>query len=87
MCKLYYKEKNYRRSTEKKEAEIRKKEDVMQEERLKRRNEMKLEMKKKNEYTGIIVSSNIQVKLTKLVITRFEGVHLDWFRFWNQFEI
>ena len=78
---------------EKKEAEIRKKEDKMQEEGFKRRieeelkiEEMKLEMKKKNEDKDIIVNRNIQVKLPKLVITKFEGTHLDWFRFWNQFE-
>ena len=48
--------------------------------------EMKLDMKKKNEDKDIIVNSNIQVKLSKLAITKFEGTHLDWFRFWNQFE-
>ena len=65
----------------------------MQEERFKRRmeeelkiEEMKLDMKKKNEDKDIIVNSNIQVKLSKLAITKFEGTHLDWFRFWNQFE-
>ena len=26
------------------------------------------------------------VKLPKLVITKFQGTHLDWQRFWNQFE-
>ena len=78
---------------EKKEAEIRKKEDKIQEEGFRRRieeelkiEEMKLEMKKKNEDKDIIVNRNIQVKLPKLVITKFEGTHLDWFRFWNQFE-
>ena len=25
-------------------------------------------------------------KLPKLVISKFEGTHLDWMRFWNQFE-
>ena len=80
-------------SPENKEAEIRKKEDEMQEERFKRRmkeelkiEEMKLQMKKKNEDKDIIVYRNIQVKPPKLVITKFEGTHLDWFRFWNQFE-
>ena len=48
--------------------------------------EMKLDMEKKNEDKDIIVNSNIQVKLSKLAITKFEGTHLDWFRFWNQFE-
>ena len=26
------------------------------------------------------------MKLPKLVITKFDGTFLDWFRFWNQFE-
>ena len=26
------------------------------------------------------------VKLPKLIITKFEGTHIDWFRFWNQYE-
>ena len=26
------------------------------------------------------------VKLPKLMITKFKGTPLDWFRFWNQFE-
>ena len=71
---------------EKKEAEIRKKEDEMQKERFKRRREkelnieeIKLEMKKKNEEKDMILNRNIQVKLPKLVITKFEGTHLDWF--------
>ena len=25
-------------------------------------------------------------KLLKLVITKFNGTHIDWLRFWNQFE-
>ena len=71
---------------EKKEAEIRKKEDDMQEERFKRRREkelnieeIKLEMKKKNEEKDMILNRNIQVKLPKLVTTKFEGTHLNWF--------
>ena len=71
---------------EKKEAEIRKKEDEMQEERFKRRREkelnieeIKLEMKKKNEEKDMILNRNIQVKLPKLVITKFGGTHLNWF--------
>jgi len=27
-----------------------------------------------------------KVKLPKLVITKFQGTHLDWKRFWEQFE-
>ena len=33
---------------------------------------------KKKEYS--------EAKLSKLVISKFEGTALDWFRFWNQFE-
>ena len=40
--------------------------------------EMKLEMKK-NKDKDIIVNKNIQVKRPRLVITKFEGTHLDWF--------
>ena len=29
---------------------------------------------------------NCKVKLPKLFITKFNGNHLDWFRFWNQSE-
>ena len=29
---------------------------------------------------------NCKVKLPKLFITKFNGTHLDWFRFWNQFQ-
>ena len=58
---------------EQKEAEIRKKEDEMQEESFKRRieeelkiEEMKLEMKKKIEDKDITVNRNIQIKLSKI---------------------
>ena len=27
-----------------------------------------------------------KVKLPKLFITKFNGTHLNWFRFWNQLE-
>ena len=27
-----------------------------------------------------------KVKLPKLMISKFQGTHLDWYRFWNQFE-
>ena len=58
---------------QKKESEIRKKKGEMQEERFKRRmreelkiEEMKLEMKKRNDDKDIIVNRNIQVKLPNL---------------------
>ena len=33
-----------------------------------------------------IRDNTTKVKLPKLVITKFEGTHLDWLRFWSQFE-
>lgn len=30
--------------------------------------------------------STIKPKLPKLDITKFNGTHIDWIRFWNQFE-
>ena len=76
-----------------KKEETRKRENEKQEEIFKRRmeeelkiEEMKLQMKKKGEEKDIIVNRNIQVKLPKLELTKFEGTPLDWFRFWNQFE-
>ena len=48
--------------------------------------EMKLEIKKKNEHKDIIVNRNIQVKRPKLVITKLESIHLEWSQLWNQFK-
>ena len=83
--------------SDREEAEVRRKEDLIQEERFRRRmeeevkiEEMKMEMKKKGfEFSrDEIVKSDekVSVKLPKLKITKFEGTALDWFRFWNQFE-
>ena len=27
----------------------------------------------------------MKTELSKLVITKFDGPHFDWFRFWNKF--
>ena len=69
--------------SEKKQAEIRKKNEK-QEERFKRRmegelniEEMKLDMKKKNEDKDIIENKNIQVKLLKLLKTKLQVTHLQ----------
>ena len=35
----------------------------------------------------VISDENISVKLRKLKITKFGGTALDWFWFWNQFEL
>ena len=34
----------------------------------------------------IVNEERVNVKLPKLVITKFDGTSLDWFRLWNQFE-
>ena len=81
---------------EKKEvAKAKHEENIIQEEMFRRRmqeelkiQEMKLQMKSK-EYEKrdkIVNEERVNVKLPKLVITKFDGTSLDWFRFWNQFE-
>ena len=57
----------------------------MEEEKGHKIEQMKLEMKKTLE-KDIIVDEYIQVKLHKLVMTKFKCTPLDWFRFWNKFE-
>ena len=82
---------------QKKEAETRKKEDEKQEERFRRRMEEeleieknKLEIQKKGYETReekIVREERSKIaKLLRLHITKFEGTHLDWFRFWNQYQ-
>ena len=49
----------------------------------------RLEIKKKFEVKTAEKESDAgkpKVKLPKLVITKFQGTHLDWQRFWGQFE-
>ena len=41
---------------------------------------------KKKEYSLLNNCTFSKTKLPKLVITKFDGTHFDWFRFWNQFE-
>ena len=50
--------------------------------------EMKAEMKKlkKTQERRGSGEDEVRVKFPKLVISQFEGTHLDWFRFWNQYE-
>lgn len=50
--------------------------------------EMQLNLKKKEEEDKAIKSECIvlKVRLPKLLIMRFNGTHIDWFRIWNQFE-
>ena len=52
--------------------------------------EMQMEMKKKEEkkkeYSLLNDCKFSKAKLRKMVITKFDGTHFDWFRFWNQFK-
>ena len=72
-------------------------EEKLEEEKRKRRfeEELKLEeakMEIKREFEKKIDESrakslkDVGAKLPKLVITKFQGTHLDWQRFWSQFE-
>ena len=45
--------------------------------------EMQLHMNKKEEDKAI---KKLKVKLPELVITRFNGTHINSFKFWNQFK-
>ena len=54
--------------------EIEKKKLEIQKKSYKMRGEMVREVRYKN------------VKLPKLIITNFEGTHIGWFPFWNQYE-
>ena len=48
--------------------------------------ERKEKEEKKKEYSLLNFYSFSKTKLPKLVITKFDGTYIDWFRFWNQFE-
>ena len=52
---------------------------------VKKKEEREKEEKKK-EYSLLNDCKFPKTKLLKLVITKFDGTHFDWFRFWNQFE-
>ena len=41
---------------------------------------------KQRDSKGVGSWTSIKAKLPKLVITKFNGTHTDWIRFWNQFE-
>ena len=70
--------------------EMEKQNATVQEERRMERMMMEIQshhMKKKEEDKAIKPDCNVlEVKLPKLVITRFSSNHINWFRFWNQFE-
>ena len=72
-------------------------EDQENEEKFRRRMEEKLEIEKKKklktqkksyEMTRETVPEkrHKNIKLTKFIITKFEGTHIDWFGFWDRYE-
>ena len=83
-------------SIKKEEDQKKQQEEGRHEEKFRRRIEeeleiekMKLEIRKKSyEIRGEVVREDRykNVKLPKLIITKFEGTQIDWFRFWNQYE-
>ena len=88
-------EKSVKRLNDGEQAKTRSKVDQEQEEHFRRRydkemrlEKMKMEMRKKyveSDGKKSAGESN-KVKLPKMVISKFEGTALDWFRFWNQFD-
>ena len=51
-----------------------------------KKKEEKEEEEKKKEYSLLNDFKFSKMKLPKLVISKFDGTHFDWFRFSNQFE-
>ena len=79
---------NSRNSTEedKKKLEQKQHEEMKIEEmRLQLRMEMEKQLGRNADRTSR-PEATVNVKLPKMEITKFQGTHLDWQRFWNQFE-
>ena len=72
---------------EKEEIKLRKRikeELIIQEGKLKRRSQL---TGKLSGASPLRSDREVKVKLPKLEITSFNGTHLDWTRFWNQFSV
>ena len=50
--------------------------------------EMQIQMREESQMREEAKTANVncKAKLPKLFIAKFNGTHLDWFCFWNQFE-
>ena len=48
--------------------------------------EMRQELQKSSRIKGTDNNKDSKCKLPKLVISQFSGTHIDYFRFWDQFE-
>ena len=76
--------------TEKEQREKEQRRHNIEKEFEKERFEQKYNHEKKLEELHEKISSKqpeSKVKLPKLEITKFKGTHMDWFRFWNQYEV
>ncbi len=67
--------------TKQKQLEV---ENKMEREKLEQK--LKFERKLEEMKTAVSNEQSSKVKLPKLIITKFQGTNLDWFRFWNQYE-
>ena len=75
----------------KEEAKAKHEENIIQVEMFRRKiqEELKVQKMKSKDYEKrdkVVNEERVNMKLPKLIITKFDGTSLDWFRFWNQFE-
>ncbi len=55
-------------------------------EREKLEQKLKFERKLEEMKTAVSNKQSSKVKLPKLIVMKFQGTNLDWFRFWNQYD-
>eukprot|EP00794_Sanderia_malayensis_P016264 gene16264-biopygen13817 len=58
----------------------------LEEEKMKIKRELERKMDEEREKSHLSKGQTPKAKLPKLVITKFQGTHIDWPRFWSQFE-
>jgi len=61
-------------------------EDKEDESKLQWKRELEEKVKDKTNDGASSTTGQCQAKIPKMVITPFKGTHIDWFRFWNQYE-
>ena len=79
------------RQREEEIAELRRRrqfeEDIrFEEEKLRIKREFERKMEEEREKSQLRKDQTSKAKLPKLIITKFQGTHIDWQRFWSQFE-
>ena len=58
----------------------------LEEEKLRIKRELERKMEEEREKVQLRKDQTSKAKLPKLIITKFQGTHIDWQRFWSQFE-